>query len=473
MKNLSVFENVKIAVLRTAILFTLFLVSCAPKAVLPVMTSTPAPTTLPPTKTPYILRMSVFPDESLQTIQDVGGGNFVHRYSGTNTALDPVSNLNIEMLSPSIARVSIDLDAWEPINDNLDASSMDQDKFLDAPDSTVHQTFEFIQAFKEMGDEQTLIGSIWYVPDWMVSNPEFDRSRIIPPEMVPEVIESITAWLVHARDEYGVDISYISFNEANLGVNVLLNAKGYIALIQEAVKQFAAAGINTKWLLGDSSNMAEAVSYAKRIYVEESIRFYLGPFSFHSWDATTSDDTIQEIGSFALENGLETWCTEGGWNANMWKIPKDFPTYTNALNQAVVYTRVLKYSRASSLLYWEMMGQDYSMNDGTTPYPILTFLSEFKQQFSPGAQVVKTSADAQNVKFVAARAEDGFTVLIVNRNPINEPAILSGLPAGTYYWLRMSRDEDLHMVSTIEVNSEEINLEIAPSSINFLTTRKP
>jgi hypothetical protein len=434
MKNLSVFENVKIAVLRTAILFTLFLVSCAPKAVLPVMTSTPAPTTLPPTKTPYILRMSVFPDESLQTIQDVGGGNFVHRYSGTNTALDPVSNLNIEMLSPSIARVSIDLDAWEPINDNLDASSMDQDKFLDAPDSTVHQTFEFIQAFKEMGDEQTLIGSIWYVPDWMVSNPEFDRSRIIPPEMVPEVIESITAWLVHARDEYGVDISYISFNEANLGVNVLLNAKGYIALIQEAVKQFAAAGINTKWLLGDSSNMAEAVSYAKRIYVEESIRFYLGPFSFHSWDATT---------------------------------------YTNALNQAVVYTRVLKYSRASSLLYWEMMGQDYSMNDGTTPYPILTFLSEFKQQFSPGAQVVKTSADAQNVKFVAARAEDGFTVLIVNRNPINEPAILSGLPAGTYYWLRMSRDEDLHMVSTIEVNSEEINLEIAPSSINFLTTRKP
>ncbi len=166
--------------------------------------------------------MEILPVETLQTIQDVGGGNFIHRYGGTNSALDPVSQLNIETLSPNLARVSIDLDIWEPENDNASAGEFNLDGYKDEAGTIVRDTFEFMKAFQQMGDAQIVIGSVWYVPDWMVENPDDDSARRIPPELVPEVIESLSAWILHAKDTYGVDVDYVSFNEANLGINVLL-----------------------------------------------------------------------------------------------------------------------------------------------------------------------------------------------------------------------------------------------------------
>ncbi len=480
MKNSSVYKNLLRQSLVNAVLtwtaFTLFLAACSSQAKTPGAQPTeillPA-TELPPTPTPYIARLQVFPDEPLQTLKDVGGGNFIHRYGGTNSPLDPVSQLNIDTLSPSMARVSIDLDIWEPENDNASAVELNPAGFKDEPGTIVRDTFEFLQAFEKMGDEQVVIGSVWYVPDWMVENPDDDTARRIPPELVPEVIESLAAWVLHANETYGVDIDYISFNEANLGINVLLNADDYIPLIQQAGERFTDLGIQTRWLLGDSSNAKEGKPYASAIYAEPAIRQYLGPLSFHSWDATTGDPFLAAIAQFAEENGLEVWCTEGGWNPSLWQTPDAFPTYSNALNQAIVYTRVLKMTGATSLLYWEMMGGDYSLNNGQEPYPILSFLAELKKHFPPGAQIMRTSEDAQNLKFTAARAGEELTVLMVNRLPLPEETILQGLPDGTYYLIRSTKEAMNQPVETYEIEGGELSLTVAASSINFLTSQKP
>ncbi len=426
--------------------------------------------------TPYIARLEVFPDQHLQIIKDVGGGNFIHRYGGADTPFEPVSEMNIAMLTPFMARVSLDLDVWEPVNDNDDPFSFDKSKFIDEPGSIVHNTLEFIQQFqrdfnRQAGEEQVLIASIWYVPDWMVSNPEFDRARSISDEMIPEVIESIAAWLLYAREEYGVEVEYVSFNEANLGVNVLLSGDAYAQLIIQAGERFAELGLETRWLLADTSSMSEAPSYAQRIYSNQETHPYLGPLSFHSWDMTSSDSALIKIADFADENNLETWCTEGGWNSNMWQTRDDFPTFRNALNQAVIYSRVLKLTRATSLMYWEMMGADYSMNDGQKPYPILEFMAELKKQFPPGSQIVETAADTQSVKYVAALVDGEIVLLITNRNPIAENAVLTGLPEGTYSLVRSDKTGMNRSIATYEMQGEPLEFEIAPSSINFLTTR--
>ncbi|HCE17855.1 MAG TPA: hypothetical protein DEQ80_08350, partial [Anaerolinea thermolimosa] len=241
--------------------------------------------------------------------------------------------------------MAIDLDEWEPVNDNEDPNDFYDDGFLDNEGSHVHATFQFMQEVYPQGVE--IIASVWRVPDWMVENPENESQRIIPRERYPEVIESLAAWLMRARDEYHVKVSYLSFNEANLGINVLLSPEDAIEMIREGGERFKELGLETRWLLGDTSNMGENISYASQIWDAVDIRGYLGPLAFHSWDAQASDDVLLGIGAFADKNGLDVWCTEGGWDAQLWQHPDRFPGYTHALNLAAIYARVLKMTRAS------------------------------------------------------------------------------------------------------------------------------
>ena len=47
--------------------------------------------------------MAVVVDPSAlgQTIREVGGGNFIHRFGGVRQALDPVGRLNLDTLDPA------------------------------------------------------------------------------------------------------------------------------------------------------------------------------------------------------------------------------------------------------------------------------------------------------------------------------------------------------------------------------------
>ncbi|GAP06301.1 hypothetical protein ATHL_01154 [Anaerolinea thermolimosa] len=427
----------------------------------PIESPTPEPTTSLPI-------LSVKVDSPLQTIREVGGGNFIHRFGGVTGGFDPVSRLNWNTLQPRAARVAIDLDEWEPVNDNEDPNDFYDDGFLDNEGSHVHATFQFMQEVYPQGVE--IIASVWRVPDWMVENPENESQRIIPRERYPEVIESLAAWLMRARDEYHVKVSYLSFNEANLGINVLLSPEDAIEMIREGGERFKELGLETRWLLGDTSNMGENISYASQIWDAVDIRGYLGPLAFHSWDAQASDDVLLGIGAFADKNGLDVWCTEGGWDAQLWQHPDRFPGYTHALNLAAIYARVLKMTRASRVLYWQMAGRDYSLNDGQKPYPSLQFLDEFKRQFPEGSQVVETSPDRSAIKFVAARKGEAVAVLLVNVS-LGEDVWVEGLQDGTYSVVWSSAKEPEVKVSQLQFEGKRAKVHLEGFSITFLTNR--
>jgi len=97
-------------------------------------------------------------------------------------------------------------------------------------------------------------------------------------------------------------------------------------------------GLRTKWLLADVSNMDGAVTFARSIWKEESIRPYLGPLAIHSWDSDASDVKLTGIRDFAEEEGLEVWVTEGGWGAFLWNHPEIFPSWENAFNLAITFS---------------------------------------------------------------------------------------------------------------------------------------
>ena len=111
----------------------------------------------------------------------------------------------------------------------------------------------------------------------MVTNPGSERNRKIPPELYPELAESIGEWLRTARDVYGAEVAYVSFNEADIGVNVVADVRQSTRRSSpRSARGSPPRGLRTRWLLGDCSNMAGCVSYARPIWESPSARPYLG-----------------------------------------------------------------------------------------------------------------------------------------------------------------------------------------------------
>jgi hypothetical protein len=447
----------------------LVLAACqvAPPTVAVIPQTVEVGTVTPPRPTPTPIPITIYPQDFRQTIRHVGSGNFIHRYGGVSTALDPVSGLNMEILQPRFARVHMALDTWEPENDNGDPGDIEAAAFRDSGDN--HATFELLRIFKERKVE--VIASIWGVPDWLVEDPEPDTQRIIPRALYSEAIESIAAWLLRARDEYGLEVAYVSFNEANLGINVLLSPADVIAMVSQAGPRFAELGLKTRWLLGDCASVNGCLDYLRPIWAEQSIRPYLGPLAFHSWDAlNVSDGALEAIGAFALQEGLEVLCTEAGWDPQLWQRAAEFPDWNNARRLGIVYSRVLKLTRASAVYYWEMMGQDYSLNDGSKPYPALDMVRLFNGRLPPGSQILGTSPNGSNRYLLAAQTPSGLVLFLTNA-ATKEDVRVTGLPDGEYELVLYNEKAFGQVIEPLSVKDGSAGFELAGFSLTVLAQK--
>jgi len=413
------------------------------------------------------IKLQIDPKQSLQTIQTVSGGNFIHNTGLVYEPMDDIGRFNLDNLAMKHARIRITLEEWEPVNDNGDPNLTNLDGFVD--EGFNHNTFLFMQELQEK--KITIIASIWNVPDWMVTNPLKSNGRFIPYELYPEVIESLTAWLKYAEDMYGVKISYVSFNEPDVGSFVSLIPMEYATLIQSAAPAFMEAGLSTRWLLADTANIKTGPRFGASIWKEENIRPFLGPFAVHSWDSDATDQDLLNVADFAIQENLDVWITEGGWDPFLWSRPEEFPTWNNALSLARTYNRVIKLSRASVILYWQMAGNDYNTNDGTNPYESFTVLRQFSEQLPAGSQIVWTSPNTDELVFFAAKSSDHFIVHLVNLSTVSQLVVLEGLPMGSYSQISLTSGSNEEVLQTKRVWFGALQITLLPESVNLVTTR--
>lgn len=413
------------------------------------------------------LTIFVEPNITHQTIKDVTGGNFINVFSGTTEPLEPVSLYNLENLDVAVARVRMTLEEWEPVNDDGDPEHFNWEAFQDTKFNRA--TFLLMQVLQARGTE--IIVTSWDLPDWLVANPDKDTLRFVPYELYPEMVETITAWLLTARDQYGVEPEYVSFNEPDVGAYVSIAPFEAIMLIEQAGHRFDEVGLETKWLIADTSNIDGSVGYARSIVKNESIQPYLGVFANHSWDSDSPDKDYIEVRQFALQNDLEVWSTETGSHAFSWRTPERFPTYAYAVELARIYSRVLKLTGTSAILYWEMMGADYWINDGSEPYPSFHVIRQLGEQIPPGSVIVETSNNTEYFYSVAAQAPDHFVVFMVNTG--EEPLTVSveGLPDGEYTHVQTTESELEVLTGKYEIPRENVPLQVPGMSIHILTTK--
>jgi hypothetical protein len=444
---------------------TATIIPVVPPATLTPMLPTPEPTLLPETQVDQDLtRVFVDLNRPQQTLGSVAGGNFVHQISQTMTAFEPVAEYNLNHLQVGSVRVRIALEVWEPQNDNADPLSADPPAFFDS--GANHATFLFLQEMHQRG--VLLVATAWDIPDWLAFNPDIDRNKYLPPERYPEAVESLAQWLLTARDVYGVEVDYISFNETDVGANVSMSGREYADFVAAARPRFAELGLKTRWLLADSANMSNGLGRARTAWNRTELRPYLGPLAVHSWDADAPDETLLALRTFAQAEGLEVWCTEAGWDAFLWNRPEEFSKWPHALNLARIYSRLLKLSGATNILYWEMLGFDYNLNDGQAGFPAFEILRQLSERLPAGTRILETSANTETLVFLAAQAGEKTLVYLVNMAGEPQTVQVNGLPEGDYA-LEVSTAQALDAVAgPLRSAAGSLTLELPPESVSIL-----
>jgi hypothetical protein len=67
------------------------------------------------------------------------------------------------------------------------------------------------------------------------------------------LVNSIVRYLQYARQQYGAEPDLFSFNEANIGIDVLLTAEEHRDMIKRLGAAFEQNGLKTRLLLGDAT----------------------------------------------------------------------------------------------------------------------------------------------------------------------------------------------------------------------------
>jgi len=360
----------------------------------------------------------------------------------------------------------MDLKRWEPVNDNGDPNSFNWSAFREP--ATVAATFALLK--ERETQNATIVASIWNVGDWAVSNPAATSRRSIKPEMYPEVAESIAAWLLRAQLDYGVTIDYISINEPDIGVYISMPPEDVPPLILETSQRLDKLGFHPRWLLADISVLKTCAEYAATVWSHPEVRPYMGPLACHSYDQRyRSDQDLQNLAQFAQARGREVWITEAQWRAHL--DPALYPTWQNALNLSVAYSRLLKEGRVTTLFYWQMLKNGFSNNDGTDPYPALDMLAQFKREIPDGSQIVETSPNSSTLYSLAAKTSNDLALFVINSDTNRQTVQIRDLPRGTYYLITSDQGGTLKFVRQINAAADPIQLTLNQESVNVLTTR--
>lgn len=347
------------------------------------------------------VRVDVDLKKTAQTFEGLGG-NFCQPRYGETEAMDSVGQYALDNLRVVHARIGMPMNHWNP----------EPGVFRD--EAQAKASFEAMQIMKRRGIPITV--SVWEGPGWMLGGQPEQSGRTLAPEKYGDCIESIVQYLVTARDKYGVEADYFSFNEPDYGVNFRFTPEQMVAFMKQAMREFRSAGLKTKFLTADTANGTNFYDYARPLLREPELRPFLGPLAFHSWDALgASEDSYRRIAQLGRETGMPVWCMEAGHDAQLWQAPNPWPSWDNALRLAMAYERTVRLTESSLMAYWTYQ-DNYPLVDGDSgkPHPAFHVMRQMQDVFVPGWNMAAATPGQDDLQTLASVGEGKFAVLLVN-----------------------------------------------------------
>lgn len=397
----------------------------------------------------------------------------------------PVTRYTLDNLRVAWARTEMTLPEWEPRNDN-DSPTRTDWGFLegrDRPGTNLRREFLLAQDIQRRGIPYSI--TIWHLPEWLYEKPRTDgkrpNRRRIHPGKWDELLECVGTYLVHARKQYGVEPDLFSFNEANIGVRVLLTPEEHRTAIKRIGAHLEGLGLKTRMLLADATGPRGTHTYAGPAAGDPEAMRYVGAVGFHSWGGATPEQ-YGAWGDLADRLELPLLVTELGVDAGAWR-GRRYRSFHYGLSEVRMYQELLLHARPRGTMQWEFTS-DYGMVDTErddagdeklVPHVRFWFVKHFCDLTPPNGAALSTRSGHAAVLFTAFEGRAGqktvYTLHIANM-AASRPVTIRGIPAGIKELraVRTGRGEAFKELGPVAVHGGVVKTALAPQSLLTLTT---
>lgn len=149
------------------------------------------------------------------------------------------------------------------------------------------------------------------------------------------IYKSMADYLLYAKQYYGIEFSMFSFNESDLGIDVLYTPQEHAEFIKEFGIGLAGLNLSTRMLLGDNSD-ATTFDFILPALKDPATHKYIGAVSFHSW-RDCDDATLNKWADAAREINVPLLVGEGSTDAAAARYAEIFNESTFALYEINLY----------------------------------------------------------------------------------------------------------------------------------------
>ena len=242
------------------------------------------------------------------------------------------------------------------------------DKEHDHPGPELQADFEMMRNLQHKG--VPFVASVWTLPERFYTDP-YEKpasafARVVDPLKWDELFDLVIDYLAYAKREYGAEPDLFSFNESNIGINVVMTPEAHTAAIKRIGARMQAAGFKTKMLLGDAASPRDTHTFALDAASDATARALTGAVAFHSWGGGTPEQ-YAAWGDVAEWLRLPLLVTEMGVDAAAY-YTHSCDSFDYGLREARMIQELLMYARPQGLLFWQFT-DDYALarvgSDGT------------------------------------------------------------------------------------------------------------
>lgn len=396
------------------------------------------------------------------------GGNFCLQ----NPVAEPkIIDYCLKNLRVAYGRVEFPWRLWQP--------EENQDPATGTIHRNVEQSLLMAKRLKVMG--MPIILSGWSPPAWAIDGDLKSYVRQggviayrLDPQKKEKIYKSIADYMMYAKKHYGIEFTLFSFNESDLGIDVLHTGQEHADFIREFGTYMTKLNLPTRMLLGDNSD-ATTYDFILPALNDPTTHKYIGAVSFHSWRGC-DDETLKKWGDAAKQLNVPLLVGEGSTDAAAHSYAEIFNESTFALYEINLYTRICAISQPMSILQWQLTS-DYSLLWGDGIYGSKGPLHP-TQRFWNMKQLASTPADALAIPVQSSKkhmncaafsniVRGQYAVHMVN-NGADCNAVISGIPAEvkglTVY---ITNTKDSMKKSTVKVENGQAKVYLP--AISFIT----
>jgi Glycosyl hydrolase family 30 TIM-barrel domain len=333
---------------------------------------------------------------------------------------------NLDNLRVAWGRVAMPLDRWQANEDTHPVEAATTGTL----NGGVREAMEMAQKLARK-DIPTII-SIWSAPSWALATDGGGRGgrARINPDKWDKVCDSIGSYLEYLKQHYGSEPVLFSFNESDMGINVLQSPREHADAIKRLGSYFASLGLKTRMLLGDIGNPTGDKFIDVALADPEAAK-YIGAVSFHSWRGGTLEQ-YTHFSQAARQLNVPLIVAEGGLDPSAHQYRAIFLETWFCLDEIAQYVEICRVAQPLSILHWQLTA-DYSILTGGTggrpPQPAQRFW-DIKQlgMTAPNSTALPITCDNPKVISCAFADHAACVVHLVN-NGAARTAAISGLPA--------------------------------------------